>query len=643
MSLPANVKLSLHRPPGEPNGGQKKAMIVRMSAETLDALQSNPRLQFAFTPNPEIIIGDKHFPMRPLKENSQHDLYLRAPSASKPLAPLKLYASITGKFTVERDLGTIQNEIRSSTQNAEKSRQGRTTVMLDAPPPDLSSSQNGRKRKVGTATAASRKPAARPAHVPTPIPVVPSSSSPTTIPATSAQRTAVVKALALRERLTFDELLRLMPSEDATSRHPTLQALLDQIGEKVAGKVPNVWRLKPNSWVEVRPWDWPDLGDNERVVLARTARLVFGNLNIPSSDPVWQHVEYRKTGESAGLLASAGPSRSDAAPKRGVSSKEVKEKKLKPKADPKAEIMVRDQTQPIAGPSNVKPEDRVRRGPGSGFRISKNTDADAPRGMTPLKHKPVREPPPAAPRQVEEKKIVQPRAKDDLDARDSLKRKKLDVDEASVAAKRRKTEPGRDLSLPKKPEPPAPAPRPSKVETPPTRDPRTSLKSKSDPAAAPSRSSLPSRAAPATSTAGRSHSESTTTVRSNHGQTKRRDRPSPVYTSSEDEADVPPPRKEAPLPTPPSTRRPLLHTDRDGLRASYKATYRKYLSSYQQLYAQQSKLESLLSDRDGRSDSEADIEVLTPEETMKLKADYKRWERELVNIRSMFERDSKSD
>jgi RNA polymerase II elongation factor ELL len=64
----------------------------------------------------------------------------------------------------------------------------------------------------------------------------------------------------------------------------------------------------------------------------------------------------------------------------------------------------------------------------------------------------------------------------------------------------------------------------------------------------------------------------------------------------------------------------------------------KYLQSYQQLFAQQSKLESLLNGRDGStiSDSDGDVEVLSTEDTMKLKAEHKRWERELENIRSMF-------
>jgi hypothetical protein len=88
-----------------------------------------------------------------------------------------------------------------------------------------------------------------------------------------------------------------------------------------------------------------------------------------------------------------------------------------------------------------------------------------------------------------------------------------------------------------------------------------------------------------------------------------------------------------------------LPTDRHGLRGKYNATYLKYLASYHQLYAQQSKLESLLNGRDGStiSDSDGDVELLSAEDTMKLKAEHKRWERELETIRSVFATTERSD
>ncbi|KAF7315367.1 hypothetical protein MIND_00051300 [Mycena indigotica] len=651
MSLPADVKLTIHRP-SEPHA--KQAMIVRMSTEVLNALQANPRMQFSFGPKPGIIIGDTTFPMRAMKENSHHDLYLRAPSAAKPLAPLKLYANITGKFTVERDLNTVQNEIRSATQNMEKSRSERATIILNAPPPDVT--QASRKKKNGPP----KKPVPRssvPTRVPSPLP--PPSVTP-------LQRVALIKALASKERGN-DELFNMF-SSDASPAIPrkTLQTLLDQIAEQhTPANSITLWRLKPRIWTEVRPYEWHDLPKEVTEHIARTARFAFGNLNIPDTDPVWVHVRFRN-GETSTITAV---SKVDP-PKRGLSSKEAKEKKMKPKANPKAEMMIRDQTMP--GPSTTpKVEQRMQKEPGSGFKASKTAGVDISLPSSSMRPKPVdprREV--SSTKAVEDKKAitrVKTKAPDDeIEVKDSLKRKKpIDGASAPAQAKRRKTEPPppmqRDLSLPKKPDVSTTS-KPSKADSSLA---RPSHKSKYESATVPpTRPSLPTSRPPITapSTSIRSQSESTSTSKagshrsSQTSQPKRRDRRSPIYTSSEDEGE-PPSRKETPLPTPPSTtshrqrppqpinNRPALsatpRTDRDSLRASYKATYRKYLSSYQQLYAQQSKLESL---RDGHSDSEVDIEVLSAEETMRLKADFNRWEKELVNIRSMFERgSSKSD
>ncbi|KAJ7096420.1 hypothetical protein C8R44DRAFT_748873 [Mycena epipterygia] len=767
MSLPLNAKLSVqgHSRPGDTSHSiPKQAMVVRMTAETLDALQATPRMEFSFGPEPGIYIGDAFFPMRPLKENSPHDLYLRASSASKPMAPLKLYANITGKFTVERDLATIQDKIRSTTLGAEKTRKERGITMIDAPPP---SAQTSKKRKAPSATTNSslfRKPVAVPQPQPRPSTSAPAASPlPAPAPVPSPIRTAIIKALAVKER-SVDELLRLIPGEnDVEKRRRKLLELLSQLGEQPnAAKSPSLWRLKPDTWVEVRPYDWADLTEQERTVVARTARLTFNNLNIPESDPVWAHVVYRKSAESSTVASGSGPSKASAAnratvksevPKRGVSSKEAKEKKTKPKADPKAEILMRDESRPAPRASNggggkgrevddganvpATKAATARKGPGSGFKISKVPSPDghtspppAPPTNPPARGRPVdvrmkdrpaarvslpAKPAPPIPPPVQEKKAAPLRIKKAKDTglvpdkererdrdreregegagKDSLKRKKpsLDVDDTDTLSgsvpKRRKTEgmvPGptaRDLSLPKKPETGLTAASRSLPSKTTKKEPsplppaavRQSQKSKSDTSLPPPpRSSLPARPT-APSTSNQAHVESQSSKnpgqpqRSNSYISKRRERRSPIYTSSEDEGEIRTSSRHEPmpmpLPTPPATTvhpsnrsrgqpsgasRPLP-TDHVGLRARYNATYLKYLSSYQQLFAQQSKLESLLNGRDGStvSDSDGDVEVLSTEDTMKLKADHKRWERELENIRGIFgavERsESKSD
>ncbi|KAF7361969.1 hypothetical protein MVEN_00541900 [Mycena venus] len=755
MSLPTNVKLSVqgHSRPGDISHSiPKQAMIVRMTAETLDALQANPRMEFTFGPEPGISIGDAFFPMRPAKENLPHDLYLRASSAAKPMAPLKLYANITGKFTVERNLADVQDKIRSTTRAEETKKNTTRITMLDGPPSDISSSQSIKKKKPlnGKGTSANSglfmKPIAQPrpsisasARAPSPLPPTP-----------SPLRTAVIKALAVKER-SFDELLSLAPPErDMEKGKRKLAELLNQIAEHPKGsKSPSQWCLKPATWVEVRPYEWNDLTDAEKTYVARTARLTFSNLNIPESDPVWAHNKFRQHAESSMLAsgsASSKPSPADRAagksdaPKRGVSSKEAKEKKMKQKPDPKTEILMRDESRPAPRPSTSATKDREvddrpspsaraaapRKVPGSGFRISKGPSPDsqtppappAPTSNQPPRGKPVdvrknREPPPASlparpappiPPPVQEKKAAPARIKKIKDAgqkdgspavesreRDRergetvmLKRKKpsQDIDDSDAlsgsVAKRRKTDgvvptsTPRDLSLPKKPEAPSSLSRslpPKKREPSPLPSGRPPQKSKSDPSSLPpQRSSLPARpTAGSSSSASHTHTEShpsskssSQAHRSSSSLSKRRERRSPIYTSSEDEGEIKIRTEPKPLPTPPaatvhpsnrsrssqslSANKPLP-TDRNGLRKKYNATYLKYLASYQQLFAQQSKLESLLT-RDGStvSDSDGDVEVLSPEDTMKLKADHKRYEKELENIRAMFATtESKSD
>jgi RNA polymerase II elongation factor ELL len=55
MSLPGGVKLSVqgHSRPGDTlHSVPKQAMLVRMTAETLDALQATPTMEFAFGSEP---------------------------------------------------------------------------------------------------------------------------------------------------------------------------------------------------------------------------------------------------------------------------------------------------------------------------------------------------------------------------------------------------------------------------------------------------------------------------------------------------------------------------------------------------------------------------------------------------------------
>lgn len=92
--------------------------------------------------------------MRPLKEASPHEIYLRTASAAKPNAPLKYYADVTGKFIVQRQLGgDIEDHIRVRTKDAEKERLGRKAIYLDAPPSGLNPAGSKKRSKEAASTS----------------------------------------------------------------------------------------------------------------------------------------------------------------------------------------------------------------------------------------------------------------------------------------------------------------------------------------------------------------------------------------------------------------------------------------------------------------------------------------------------------
>jgi RNA polymerase II elongation factor ELL len=149
--------------------------------------------------------------------------------------------------------------------------------------------------------------------------------------------------------------------------------------------------------------------------MARTARQKLVSLHIPETDPAWKHVTYRSTTNKATSapsvsLPAAGSSAKNSVstdgpklgpgkvspPRRGVSSKEVKEKKAKPRPDSKSEIQMKDESlRATPRTSNVieqashpsTPITSLRKTPGSGFRMGKSTTPqDLPSHTTTTEH-----------------------------------------------------------------------------------------------------------------------------------------------------------------------------------------------------------------------------------------------------------------
>ncbi|GLB37141.1 hypothetical protein LshimejAT787_0401920 [Lyophyllum shimeji] len=417
MPLPeTTLALGPHTNPGESEHSKPKvAMLVRLSTEALDALQGlgeKPPIDFEFGDTSGIHIGGAFYPVRALKEETPHELYLRTHSASKPNAPLKLYANVTGKFTVEHDqLGAnLKEKIREKTIDAAKQRDDRRTKFIDTPPtlppknmkkrkepPSSSMFRNAVRPSDQALLNASTSSSAVPARVASPAPLPPKKKS-----SDPALRNRLIHCMAIQER-PRDTIVRLVAGAncDASTRQEVLD-LIEEVGEQTSvtkkGEAPGtkMWRLKTESWKEVRPFEWPKLLEQERINLARTGRQKLSSLGIKESDPLWEHFTFRAPAATTSAAPSAGPSRvtatgdayqavkTETVAKRGVTSKEVKEKKTKLKPDPNAEIQMKDESQAatrvkVEGASQATSRPAAaRKPPGSGFRLGKSTTQDTP-------------------------------------------------------------------------------------------------------------------------------------------------------------------------------------------------------------------------------------------------------------------------
>ena len=101
-------------------------------------------------------------------------------------------------------------------------------------------------------------------------------------------------------------------------------------------------------------------------MVARVARIKFQSFGIPESDPSWDHVRYRSPAAnistslgqpkaSSAILEAPTRSKNPDVQKRTASSRDTKEKKLKPKSDAKAEA-----TQKQATPRSTHVDDKPK-------------------------------------------------------------------------------------------------------------------------------------------------------------------------------------------------------------------------------------------------------------------------------------------
>ncbi|PBK73847.1 hypothetical protein ARMSODRAFT_952914 [Armillaria solidipes] len=609
--LPPDATYALqgfHTRPGEalPSNPQKQAYIVRLSRQTLDALDASehPQLQFEFGDKPGILVDGAFFPIKTQLEHIRHELYLRTPSAQKPNAPLRLHANITGKLTVEPTLDKdLSEQIAQSTLVAAKQKEVHKTKFIDTPP-DLAPPTKQKKKQQATSSMF-RKPLrpsdqlARPN--PAPAPAASTSSAPTPRPrspttnparaaALSSLRQRLIRYLAKGDRKTDDAVKAVAPNCDATHRQEILE-ILQEIAEPVsASKKDGRLRLKKASYQHVRPYEWPGLSDPERHTIARAARVALSSLGIPESDPAWTYVVYRPPASTP----IPGPS-AETPPKRPVVTKAAKDKKgkgkaVEVKAEPKAKTKLTaasngKEADLRAGnlstsvpPTKTAPSALTRKPPGSGYRAPRSEDGSTSSHVKSEERSRSRDLPPsssvsAAPIQRikklrqsggdgqgsdSERSRRDSGGERDKGSRDlasstssNIKRKKPrdDDDEEYGKSKRRKTGEGaavasgsRESSSNKKPMAELSA-RPKAIKKEPSPLPPPPPAKKAAP-----------RPPPASQSPQLSSRVTTSNTSTGNGRSRRHR--SPIYTSSEDEGEIKPERQHrspGPFPSPPTT------------------------------------------------------------------------------------------
>jgi len=166
------------------------------------------------------------------QETAIHELYLRAASATKKNAPLKLYANVVGKFAVEqREIGNeLRDKIRESTQDAVAQKSSRATVFMGTPP---ETQPVNKKRKDASMFHKPLRQSDKVKQVPASATSTPVSKAAPTQPSTSHQggvpvRKRLVHCLARGEK-SEEELFRLLGGDRNASLRVEIAGLLDQV------------------------------------------------------------------------------------------------------------------------------------------------------------------------------------------------------------------------------------------------------------------------------------------------------------------------------------------------------------------------------------------------------------------------------
>lgn len=371
MPLPKNGSISLqgHSRPGEGTTTKPKiAMVVRMTEDALDALQnvmSTDRMEFEFGDKPGIFVRDHFFPMRYGPERTNQELFIRTTTAQRPSAPLRLNANVVGKFQVERKLTDKDAQrVHNASAAAAKQKAERKTQAIDTLPDDTPLIQ------ITKAAAKPPKKRAPPKSTPKSTPIIVTKNYATTAQSSSNgvgssrssalaslpkemvthYREKIIHFLAMGPYLLADLVKKVGTVEADAKTTSGIKELIyelaepEQLAKKATTSQDEVkWQLKPQSWREVRPYEYQGYTETWRTKVARSARTWLKNLKVPETDPAWSHVKFRESGTTTANLG--------AKPTNGISSIAAKGKAAATKANgsrvgKETEIAARNETPP---------------------------------------------------------------------------------------------------------------------------------------------------------------------------------------------------------------------------------------------------------------------------------------------------------
>ncbi|KAG6897409.1 hypothetical protein C0992_001916 [Termitomyces sp. T32_za158] len=368
MPLPeATLSFGPLIPPGGTEPVKPKvAMLVRLSSATIDALTS------VMNEKEKVSVDLGSTPVRDLAnlaiydlilagEETPHEIYLRVPRINS----LKLYANVAEKLSIEHnEIGDdLKEKIRVSTLEAAKQRDSRKLKIIEVPPTQPPKKKRDVPRNTSRSSKQAKPSVSTSARVPSPAPPPSTKPSSASVSSTSGLLNRIVHCIVVGKR-NRDAIVKLVSGDDPSIRRDIIE-LMDEVGEpasplkKGEDVGSKIWCLKAQSWLHVRPLEWPGLNDKERLQLARTGRMKLSSLGYSEKDPEWRPFAYRSadTNVAAGkptITVSQGDAREKPDP-HAKSRKLLGEiKKPKTQSDSNAEIPVKDESLQTTRSSTTK-------------------------------------------------------------------------------------------------------------------------------------------------------------------------------------------------------------------------------------------------------------------------------------------------